>query len=645
MENSYFDIIKKYAPYGLVILIISLLILIKYSNFGTKDLNNDSKYTQMSNQAESCLNCHANTKGFSAYHDPQIIGCVSCHLGNGEESDKDKSHEGMVLIPGNLSNAEMTCGKCHASELSKIKTSLMTTNSGIVAVDKYIFGEAKTPDDQYHIRDIKYTASEKHLRDLCANCHLGAEKVELGEINQLSRGGGCIACHLNYSDQAKTQLADYLASDKKTIPKIHPATDIFVNDNHCFGCHSRSSRISTNYEGWHETLLDAHEVKDKLGYRVLEDLRVYAKMDEDIHHSKGMLCIDCHSSHEVMGDGKLYTHEEQAVKLHCSDCHYKDKPETITYDSLDNESLLVFMHRKYSHSDKQILVAQEDKHPLVNTYVDDDQVYLISKKDGEIHEIKPQSEVCSRDNAHKNISCSTCHSSWTNKCIGCHNVYDKEDINGFDLLDKKDVKGQWVEHVAEFLTSYPALGVRESDKGKQFEPAIPGMIMTIDKGSFKNDKTGQDITFHRLYAPNAPHTTTREVRDCKSCHSNPETLGYGSGELNYQIEEDKGTWHFTPDYALNSNDDLPEDAWIGFLNGQNQNKINATRTDFRPLSIEEQQRLLLVGACLQCHSDDSKVMQNSLNEFDNIIHIISEQCILPKWGIDQLSRTNQEISQ
>ncbi|MBT8299351.1 MAG: hypothetical protein KJO52_13540, partial [Maribacter sp.] len=599
----------KFAFAALLIALLVVLLLVKYFDIGEKTLSNEAEYTQIVSGKESCLNCHGTISGFSDYHNPEVIGCVSCHLGNGLVSEKDKSHEGMVLVPGNLSNAEETCGKCHASELDKIKTSLMSTNSGIVAVDKFIFGESDTPNGLYHIKDIEYTASEKHLRDLCANCHLGAEKVELGEINQLSRGGGCIACHLNYSEKAKNELTEYLDTDKKIIPNTHPATDIFVNDIHCFGCHSRSSRISTNYEGWHETLLDEIEVQGKPGYRVLEDKRVFAKMDDDVHHNKGMLCIDCHSSHEVMGDGKQYAHAEQAVKLQCGDCHYTNEPNSIAYDSLDNESLLVFMHRKYKHSDKRILVTQKDRHPLVNTYVDGEKVYLIGKKDGDLHTIKPQSEVCSRDNAHKNISCSSCHSSWTNKCIGCHNVFDKDDVNGYDLLAKKDVKGQWVEHVAEFLTSYPSMGVRESELGKHYEPAIPGMIMTIDKGSFENNRENVDVSFHRLFAPNSPHTTTKEVRNCKSCHNDPAALGYGSGELAYDTANGEGSWHFTPDYELNSNDKLPEDAWVGFLNGQNQDKINSTRTDFRPLSISEQQRILLVGACLQCHSGDSKVMQ------------------------------------
>ncbi len=263
--------------------------------------------------------------------------------------------------------------------------------------------------------------------------------------------------------------------------------------------------------------------------------------------------MDCHSSHEVMGDGKKYTHAEQAVKLQCSDCHFKDKLNTASYSSLDAESLLVFLHRDYKHSDKQIITVKKDKHPLVNTFVNSTgKAFLIGKKDGKIHELKPQSEVCSRDNAHKNVSCATCHSSWTSRCIGCHNEFDKDEPRAFDLLDKKFGKGQWKEHVAEFLSSLPAMGVRENSEGKLIEPAIPGMIMTIDKGSYTGE-IGKDVSFHRLYAPNSPHTTVKAVRDCKSCHSNSATLGYGNGDLVYEITSGVGKWTFTSEYALNPN--------------------------------------------------------------------------------------------
>ena len=618
----------------LLILIFIIIFFLKNEEYFKSISVDEIQYTKIENiDKESCLNCHSDTKGYSAYHNPKLIGCASCHLGNTTSMNKDESHKGMILIPGNLSNATKTCGKCHPNELAKIENSLMTTNSGLVAVDKYIFGEANIPDNHYHIKDIKNSVADKHIRDLCANCHLGAEKKEYGEITQLSRGGGCNACHLNYSEEAKNDLQNYLASNKKELPKFHPATNIFVKNESCFGCHSRSSRISTNYEGWQETLLDEKDVNKKEGFKVFEDKRVYKYIGEDLHHNKGLLCVDCHSSHEVMGDGKKYTHAEQAVKLQCSDCHFKDKLNTASYSSLDAESLLVFLHRDYKHSDKQIITVKKDKHPLVNTFVNSTgKAFLIGKKDGKIHELKPQSEVCSRDNAHKNVSCATCHSSWTSRCIGCHNEFDKDEPRAFDLLDKKFGKGQWKEHVAEFLSSLPAMGVRENSEGKLIEPAIPGMIMTIDKGSYTGE-IGKDVSFHRLYAPNSPHTTVKAVRDCKSCHSNSATLGYGNGDLVYEITSGVGKWTFTSEYALNPNDNLPEDAWIPFLKDVKKGVINSTRLDFRPFKVKEQQQLLLVGACLQCHKDDSKIMQQSLVKGINpLLNKLSKNCILPTWN-------------
>ena len=620
--------------FGVLGVAILVLFFLKNEEVLHQFTASETEYVSVeSSNGESCLQCHQNTKGYSSYHNPDLIGCASCHLGNKASMDKDESHKGMVLIPGNLSDAKETCGKCHPNELHKIENSLMTTNSGLVAVDKYIFGEADSPNHQYHIQLIENSASDKHLRDLCANCHLGAEKKEFGAITQLSRGGGCNACHLNYTEEAKKELATYISSNKKELPTNHPATNIFVTNEHCFGCHSRSSRISTNYEGFQETLLDESEVVNKEGYKVIEDKRVYKYIEEDVHHTKGLLCIDCHSSHEVMGDGKKYTHEEQAVKVQCSDCHFKENPTTIPYDSLDAESLLVFLHRDYKHSGKQIISVKKGGHPLVNTFVDSvGNAFLIGKGDGKLHPLNKQSEVCSRDNVHQNVSCSTCHSSWTSRCIGCHNEFDKDEPRAFDLLDKKYGKGQWKEYVAEFSSSMPAMGVRENSEGKHIEPAVPGMVLTIDKGSYAGKELGEDVSFHRLYAPNSPHTTVSKVRDCKSCHLNSATLGYGNGILEYTIEEGIGTWDFTAEYAENPNDHLPEDAWIPFLKDVDAAVVNSTRTDFRPFTVQEQKQLLTVGACLQCHKEDSKIMQQSLvNGIEPLLKKVTKECVLPSW--------------
>jgi len=629
MDPSRRKIILRFLSFLSIILMLIIWLGLKLDYFQQHQINDASDYDKMGTSTESCIQCHGDVKGFSKFHNPQLIGCVACHAGDAQASDKQLAHSGMFLIPGNLSNAAKTCGTCHQDELYKIEHSLMTTNSGLVAVDKYVFGETDSPDHHFDIRNLGHSQADDHLRDLCANCHLGAEKTDLGPISQLSRGGGCNACHLNYSNESESQLSNYLLSDKEKLPQMHPSTDIMVGDEHCFGCHSRSSRISTNYMGWHETLLDEAEVLDTISYKVFEDKRVYQYKGSDVHHSKGLLCIDCHSSHEVMGDGIDYMHEEDAVSLSCSDCHYRDEPLTVSYEDLDQESLLVFMHRNYTHNDKEILKVKKDGHPLVNTFVEGGQVFLIGKKDGQQHLIKKQSESCSRDQAHKSLSCASCHSQWAPRCIGCHNTYDPMK-QGYDLLEKKMTKGTWLEHVFEFDAGLPAMGVRWAEGEKKIEPAIPGMILSIDHSNH-NDSILKGTSISRLYAANAPHTTASEVRNCVSCHADPAALGYGKGSLKYLVQKTSGRWVFEPEYELNSIDGLPEDAWIPFLKKYDAKK-RSTRSDFRPFNIKEQSQILLVGACLQCHEEGSKIMNESLKSGLNPLLLkLSDNCILPEF--------------
>jgi len=621
----------------LYVIIVSILVIISLFVYGlysygnlSQNSSDNSDYSAVNSKAESCLQCHQQTTGFSIFHDPKVIGCTPCHLGNGTAVAKEDAHKNMVKIPGNLSNAKETCGICHPSELHKINHSLMTTNSGIVAVDKFIFGEANSPNIQYHIKDLKNSASDTHLKNLCAKCHLGAEKKEFGSITTQSRGGGCNACHLNYTPSAKSELEIYTLNKDK-LPTIHPSSDINVTNNHCFGCHSRSSRIATNYIGWQETLKDTILASEINKFTTLDDGRIYKIKTEDVHHTKGLLCIDCHSSHEVMGDGKDYLHEEDAVKIQCVDCHFKTKPNTIPFDSLDVESNLVYMLRQYKHADKRILVTKKDANPLVNTFMNNiGEAFLMGKGDKKLHPIKRQSEICSRDKAHQDLSCNMCHASWTSRCIGCHNQFDKDDKNGYDLLSDKKTIGQWREYVSEFGASPPTMGVRVKGNSKKIEPAIPGMIMSIDHSSF-TDNTSDSTSFHRLYAPNAPHTIGKKARSCTSCHTNPMAIGYGKGTLTFNKKN--ANWTFRAFYDANVYDGLPEDAWMPFLKRLDNSKNYSTRTNFRPLNLQEQKTILTIGTCLQCHKSTSKVMQNALKDgLANQLKNLSNKCIIPKFN-------------
>ncbi|MDR3610044.1 MAG: hypothetical protein P4L27_05745, partial [Ignavibacteriaceae bacterium] len=384
-----------------------------------------------------------------------------------------------------------------------------------------------------------------------------------------------------------------------------------------------------SYDGWNETLYKPEDIKGKSGFRILNDGRVVSELTADIHSEKGMICIDCHTSYEIMGDGTHHLHKEEQVKIQCTDCHFTSEPITIEYNSFDFESSKIAELDKFMDINRNYLIISMSKYPIVNSFYTDRKAFLIKKASGQISEMKLPLKVCSAGTVHKNLSCNTCHSSWSPQCIGCHTEYDK---NGamFDLLSNKESNGEWIEHPKDFLAQPATLGVREivenGKKKNSIEEFIPGMVLTIDK----NVESGSKPIFRRLYAPGFSHTIRRESRSCISCHISPLAIGYGRGRLEFKIAGKSGRWIFTPEYPKSKFDGLPEDAWTGFMKERGYN--STTRDNTRPFTIKEQQRILLVGTCLTCHKQESEIMMNSLIDFNSVLFKRSAMCIAPKWN-------------
>ena len=572
-------------------------------------------YTKLIQQ-ESCTNCHQYNEGFIPAHNPKKIGCTSCHLGDPKENTKEKAHQGLVLLPGNLSNATETCAKCHQGIAFRIKHSPMNTMSGVVSIDKYVFGENTNLDNLYQIHHIANTsAAEKHLRNKCASCHLGNEKTSTKPISEKTRGGGCLACHLNYNNVAKNSHINY--KSKKVLPKVHASVSLAVTDKHCFGCHSRSGRISTNYEGWHETQLNKESVTDSFKYRVLEDNRIFIKKDDDVHHKAGMSCIDCHDTWDVMGTGKNYAHQEDAVTTSCSSCH-NDSFKSKSFEELNPADKRMIKHRKQDTTAHYLF---SNNKVFYNVHIKDNKAVLITKNTHKKINITTGFSNCLRSNAHQAIACSSCHTSWAPQCISCHTSFDKK-IGAYDLLTKKEVAGAWLEKGAHFLSDYPTLAVVRKNGKRTIKTVAPGMIMTLDLHGVDSTKKP---TFHRLFAPISAHTISKKTPDCKSCHLNPLVLGYGRGKLSLDKNQQ---WQFTPKFK-NHKDGLPLDAWIAFMT--NDTIAKATRKNVRPFNKKEQKKLLLVGSCLNCHKQNSLVVSKMLLDFDKTFQEKTTQCVLPKW--------------
>lgn len=573
---------------------------------------------------EYCLECHQVESKFSQYHNPNVIGCSGCHLGNPKSRDKMIAHNGIIKIPGNLASIELTCGRseCHLEISKRVLTSLMTTMSGVVSVDKFAFGEAKSPTGKFKVFEIDSSAADMHLRNLCASCHLAKEKNEFSALVQLSRGGGCVACHLVYDSTTLAELEIY-RTRRDFAPKYHPEISMNVPDKACFGCHSRSGRISTNYQGLVETTLLEPPSGLDTNFVQLMDGRVFARNTPDVHFTKGIICTDCHTSRELMGDGRQYEHKEEQIEISCIDCHPSNKPDFLLFDSLDIETKKILQIRYQGNIQSQkFVVISKVRKGYVNVYFQNNQIIVQSKTNGKIWISPKRSEQCiEQGKLHERLDCVACHTKWVPRCISCHTRYEPDEV-GWDNLTEKETRGCWVEKGDMFSLGEATLGNISLDGKITVKTFVPGMILSIDGSRFPSKRFQREA---RLFAPTFSHTISRNVPKCKECHLNPLVIGFGDGQLKLNFIGSYSQFEFIPTHPSDKSK-IAKDGWIEF-----QSKINGqtTRSNTYSLTYNQIRQILRVGSCFACHNWN---LQKTLEIFSkNFMEHTRKNCIVPKY--------------
>jgi hypothetical protein len=384
--------------------------------------------------------------------------------------------------------------------------------------------------------------------------------------------------------------------------------------------------------------LDEDTAKTRPGwpalFRLLADGRVFEKHPADVHFEKGMTCVDCHLAAEVMSDGGAHVHEGDAVKISCADCHATGPTPAKEFAQLDAEAQQITAMRKLNEPGRKFVVSLSGSVAYPNVYLTTNLRPVVALiESAQVLHPKPAAAVCARrGSVHERLECGACHTAWAPQCISCHTSFDPKE-QSWDHLAGKFVNGAWQEEAADFLGDAPPLGVERGAgvAGKTEERIttfVPGMILNLKLHPGQAKSGGE---FHRFFAPASPHTTAAQSRDCRSCHSNPAALGYGRGQLKYEVKGGFGKWVFTPAYPRSQQDGLPLDAWIGFL--QEPRPGITTRKYARPFNLEEQRKILLVGACLECHSEKERRLAAVFKDFKNYRAALSPQCRLPDWTV------------
>ena len=558
----------------LILFIVTSLLLVGFLVYREQKTERPAQLAvTTSGMVDMCLNCHKKEK-LDGAHDGLVIGCSPCHLGDPLAIEKNKAHAGMVLNPGDLRVAPRTCGVegCHPTDITKVKHSLMATNRGILSTLLYYWGEREHQNADITVEQLLKSGETSlaldYYRKLCATCHLWKQKNDLAGAPAFfnEKGGGCSACHyiLPPGTPRNTVTRQLTAAEQEALDKDrpHPLVVKQVPEENCIRCHNRSGRIGISYIGVYEA--EGYGTPYEHGEQSSQGLpgdRFYLKISPDIHHVKGMACIDCHTRDEIMGDGTSYAHYEEQLEITCESCH----------------SATPGLTRKNNR--------------LTNVENDGERYLLKGKIDGKLHSLKqPDASACDAP-FHRRVTCAACHSTWVPQCYGCHVKRDKRDTH-LDKLTLKNTPGWWEEGRSYIRYEEPMLAVW-NDEVVIITPGCQDLVTLID------EKGKEEGGFDRFtMAAINPHTIQGKGRSCRDCHASTKTVGLGKGT----VVKQEGKWQFTPVDQGVAGDRERTPGFDTFVTIDGTALQYGSRKNLRPFNREELHRILRVGLCLQCHT-------------------------------------------
>ncbi len=541
----------------------------------------DKLFVTSSGSVDMCLSCHTE-EILDPAHDAAVIGCASCHLGNPLAITKEKGHKGIVRNPGDLRHVEKTCSVegCHPTDLHKVKNSLMATNRGILGTLLYYWGESDSQDTDLTVEELIESGVNSlaldYFRKLCATCHLWKQKNDLAGIPKFfnDKGGGCSACHYHQPDQTSADsilVSDNDSADETTKKKSHPLITRKVGSANCVRCHNRSGRIGISYMGIFESEGYGTPYEEGgLNSRQLPGGRFYLEIADDVHHEKGMECIDCHTRNEIMGDGTSYAHYEDQLEISCHVCHSENPGTTRKNGS------------------------------LTNLETEDGKVVLVGKVDEKEHPVRTAKKGVCEFPAHKRVSCEACHSTWVAQCYGCHAKRDAAKTH-LDKLSHEETPGLWEEGRSYIRYEKPMLGVW-NDEIVVVTPGCQDIVTVVDE----NGEIEQSFDRFTMAAIN-PHTTQARGRECLDCHASTKTVGLGEGRI---FMRDGQMQFETLDRGVETSvgTTVPFDAYVNLAGTALQ---HSSRADLRPFDKEELRAILRVGLCVGCHDRyDDEIWNN-----------------------------------
>jgi hypothetical protein len=532
----------------------------------------EKAHPQIAGKDLSCTDCHGGNSGAYKQSEAHVLAAPGAepyvkNLTLGELDDVPEDYL-RFINPGDLRVAATSCGAggCHGDLVEKVKTNQMATFSGELGVARYRAGAQRSGasvkgiydarDPSFRVGEVPGTVGslakmeeprlagapvngehppvgelweyqDLYLTKACMRCHLwsfGDNKFP-GDF----RSSGCTACHMNYSNDGLSQSADPTAvHDTPAHPKRHELTTA-VTTEQCMHCHYRGGRIGPSFIGMREgagagldppnvaTSGEALHGHDADYYIVDEDTtNDHDETPPDVHFQAGMDCIDCHTSHDLHGDGHLYSDSNLAVEVRCQTCHgTADAPSDLKtrlgnpMKSLSQDDTgEIWLTTKV----KKLRLRVPQIKPAIDSAAPTSYLHRSMGRD--------ESGFSHLDT----MSCDACHSGWVPTCYGCHVEVDmgsnqRSLISGNSTVGRIAGSRRWVA-TDDLILMFSTDG--------RITPSMPAerMFMTVFSGSgekvvdkqIRRSMSGDDGHGHRAFHP---HTTQRwsPFMRCDRCHT------------------------------------------------------------------------------------------------------------------------------
>jgi len=581
-------------------------------------------------RTSTCESCHRGIELLSPAHN----SCISCHRGDDRALAAKNSHQEM-LGPKNPSSPdtwEKVCGKCHYHQLSRMRSNLMYTTTGMIRNIQMTWegengrlyaGQAdRVFDARGHelllngVADLDHLSGELY-RKFCSQCHVG---IDTTNVYTASHASGCAACHFPYNDRATYEGKDPSLKGKSPYSASHQMEKL-PDNKVCSRCHNRSGRIALYYEGFNDGSNSLVPTRNGLpGPAMLSGGRNATRIAPDVHFTAGMDCIDCHTSRDIMGDGYAYENMYLQTEISCEDCHGggDSRPRYREITREGDEALRESQRYKIRMSPgmKMVLTAKGRMYP--NVFYQGGIVYVLGKRSGKLFKSKVISGTPEHDVfGHDRLECYSCHSRTVAQCYGCHTSYDKTKP-GIDYIKQMATPGRFSE-TEDYRALYP-FPLALNQRGK-ISPVTPGCqtfvtVIEADGTASKNEYVAKFKGKNQLrFAPFYSHNTGTKAIGCNECHANPSFLGFGQ----HVVEGNS----INATMICEKSESKPLDGYITMEQGKVRAFSAITREKSRPLNGKEVRRTLAVNLCIVCHekaNDPIYRKELDYNALDDNLH-------------------------